>query len=365
MGELFNQSFYEGLLFCISLQLILISVFYFTKKKHFEIGIICLILGTNNLYTIEFGSLYLSLWGNLFFADYRSMIIPSLFYMYLQKKIDNNYKNPNSYKHLIVPGLTIVVYMILKFYFKTFYEVHLTSILTCFWSFGLLITLFYSYLGYRIIIRSKNVLVGNAYKRFLLICSLISLYIFSSLVLLISDLHSKIGLINLMKYYKLANFNFYQYLLTFLGNFAILIVGIIQLDSIKKYIISSNIHNQFDSIKNEILLKKFLKESIIEPKKFIDKDFNIKKAMHENGINHKDFKLFIKKEYQMTVNDYINHLRLDEFIKNSKTASMEKYDLEGLASMAGFSSKSTFYRVFKKEMKITPSLFIKNLANHD
>ncbi len=193
----------------------------------------------------------------------------------------------------------------------------------------------------------------------MLISSLIFFYVLSTIISLISQFFVNIDFTDANVIFS-DRFNFVFALYKFLGDLAVLIVGVIELDGVKKFFLNKNIYNQFDSIKNETSIQDFLNLEVIEPKEFKNKDFDIKQKIKESNIGEKEFRLYLKKKYQMTINDYINHLRLEEFIINCKTSRTEKYDLEGLAYLAGFPSKSTFYRVFKKEMKITPSEFLKN-----
>ncbi|MEN1785239.1 MAG: AraC family transcriptional regulator [Bacteroidota bacterium] len=53
--------------------------------------------------------------------------------------------------------------------------------------------------------------------------------------------------------------------------------------------------------------------------------------------------------------DFVNQYRIKEFQRLVDQAAADKYSLLGLAIESGFNSKSTFNRVFKKSMGISPS----------
>lgn len=52
--------------------------------------------------------------------------------------------------------------------------------------------------------------------------------------------------------------------------------------------------------------------------------------------------------------DLINKHRVKEAKEKLKSGELEKYSMSGIVSSCGFSSKSSFYRVFKKETGLTP-----------
>lgn len=57
--------------------------------------------------------------------------------------------------------------------------------------------------------------------------------------------------------------------------------------------------------------------------------------------------------------DFINYYRIEEFKRICKTEMGSKYTIIGMAWDAGFNSKATFNRVFKKITGVTPGEFVK------
>ncbi|WP_282135041.1 helix-turn-helix domain-containing protein [Seonamhaeicola maritimus] len=61
-----------------------------------------------------------------------------------------------------------------------------------------------------------------------------------------------------------------------------------------------------------------------------------------------------------TFYDLINSLRVEEAKTKLKSAAFDKYSITGIAELCGFNSKSSFYRIFKKETGLTPTQFKNN-----
>ncbi|MBJ7428273.1 MAG: AraC family transcriptional regulator [Bacteroidia bacterium] len=57
--------------------------------------------------------------------------------------------------------------------------------------------------------------------------------------------------------------------------------------------------------------------------------------------------------------DYINQLRVEEFIRLIALSENQKFTLLSLAYECGFNSKTSFNRNFKKVTDLTPSEYIK------
>lgn len=72
--------------------------------------------------------------------------------------------------------------------------------------------------------------------------------------------------------------------------------------------------------------------------------------VHGDKLNY----LFENSQYG-SISNYINILRVEEFKRELKNPSNEAYTLLAIAYKCGFSSKSSFYRIFKSITNITPS----------
>ena len=65
--------------------------------------------------------------------------------------------------------------------------------------------------------------------------------------------------------------------------------------------------------------------------------------------------------YRKNFFDFINTYRLQHFIKLALLEEHQHKTLLGIALEAGFNSKSTFNRAFKKEYKVTPTIYLKQI----
>jgi AraC-like DNA-binding protein len=61
--------------------------------------------------------------------------------------------------------------------------------------------------------------------------------------------------------------------------------------------------------------------------------------------------------------DFVNHYRIEEFKMICKSQKNQNITIMGMAWDAGFNSKATFNRVFKKTTGITPGEFINKQSN--
>jgi len=70
----------------------------------------------------------------------------------------------------------------------------------------------------------------------------------------------------------------------------------------------------------------------------------------------------LNQHYEKTFSEYLNQLRLDDFIARVAQGEHRQKTLLALALEAGFSSKSTFNRVFKERYQCSPSQYIAQQA---
>ena len=102
-----------------------------------------------------------------------------------------------------------------------------------------------------------------------------------------------------------------------------------------------------------------ISEVIVKDKLFSLPDFKQTDLSKETGLSVAMISQVINKAYGLNFNDYLNDYRIN-YVKEL-LADPEKSDLDikSLALEAGFSSKATFYRVFKEKTQLTPSQYRK------
>lgn len=100
-----------------------------------------------------------------------------------------------------------------------------------------------------------------------------------------------------------------------------------------------------------------LKSTIKASKVYLNSECSIKdivsiSTLSENEIDN----LFSKSEYGSLIN-YINYLRVEAFKSQLQDPKNEAYTMISIAEQSGFSSKTSFYRIFKAVTNITPSKY--------
>lgn len=80
----------------------------------------------------------------------------------------------------------------------------------------------------------------------------------------------------------------------------------------------------------------------------------------ETGVSQKRLSQIINSGLKMNFNDFINLHRINEVASRIDQGDLEKYTLLGLAEEAGFNSKTTFNRVFKKVFMSSPKEYAKD-----
>ncbi|MDY0090188.1 MAG: helix-turn-helix domain-containing protein [Flavobacteriaceae bacterium] len=118
-------------------------------------------------------------------------------------------------------------------------------------------------------------------------------------------------------------------------------------------------------IKDETVQKLLEKLNIFEEKqKFRHPDISLEKLAGYLKTNTTYLSNLIKEYRAKSFADYLNTLRINYIIYelNNDHSGFLKYSLDALAKEAGFKSGAVFSRAFKKYIKVSPSVFIKELT---
>lgn len=92
-------------------------------------------------------------------------------------------------------------------------------------------------------------------------------------------------------------------------------------------------------------------------KSYVQSDLNLQKFALELNINPVMVSQAINQGLKMSFVDLINKYRVDESKVLLSETSHSNLKIEAIGQMAGFSSRSTFFAVFKKYTGLTPSQF--------
>lgn len=100
-------------------------------------------------------------------------------------------------------------------------------------------------------------------------------------------------------------------------------------------------------------------EKIISEKMFLKKGLTIKEVASGFNIPTNDFAELFEKASNENFFDFINRYRVEEFKTEINKDENRNFTMLYVAQMCGFSSKSSFYRIFKSFTGETPSQYCK------
>ena len=102
-------------------------------------------------------------------------------------------------------------------------------------------------------------------------------------------------------------------------------------------------------------LRFFMEEENI----YLEPNLSLKNLADKLNSTPNDLSWFLNKVHQVTFYEYINSYRIKAFVKKLDRNAHANHTLLAIAMDVGFNSKSTFNRVFKSEMGITPKQYLK------
>ncbi len=131
---------------------------------------------------------------------------------------------------------------------------------------------------------------------------------------------------------------------------------------VESTIVTESVHHLSNASSEEIaLLKNRLLELIKTEKPYLDEDLNLKTLAELVPTTDRKLSALLNHYLGTNFYDFINCYRVKEVQGRMGSDSGEKYTILALAFEAGFSSKSTFNRIFKKETGIAPSAYRRKL----
>lgn len=125
----------------------------------------------------------------------------------------------------------------------------------------------------------------------------------------------------------------------------------------KEKYITSNL-----SIKECKLLNEKLKRVMNEEKPYINPTLKIADLASIIGVSSHTLSYLFNQYLKRNYYDYINDYRIEEFMYLVNKKEHTKYTLNALMELCGFSSRTSFFRYFKKATGVTPNEYIKNMG---
>ena len=108
----------------------------------------------------------------------------------------------------------------------------------------------------------------------------------------------------------------------------------------------------YENYTQEIAL---LESYFSEKKAFLQPNLTISEVAVATGIPIRELSYLINSYYKKRFSDYLNEMRVHYFLAQVDRSSLDILTIEAIALQAGFSSKSSFYRAFKRFYGCTPS----------
>lgn len=118
--------------------------------------------------------------------------------------------------------------------------------------------------------------------------------------------------------------------------------------------------NDFEATQLKISLKNLLKDEQV----FLENNLTLGELAKRLNASANDVSWLLNNEYKASFYDFINEYRIKEFINRIHVNSHAHQTILSIAMDVGFNSKSTFNKVFKVQVGVTPSEYIKNLKKN-
>lgn len=121
--------------------------------------------------------------------------------------------------------------------------------------------------------------------------------------------------------------------------------------------LASNEAGTMQAAQEKVELASKLDRLMREDRLFLQPDLSLQELAQHLQLNTAQVSAIINQVVGQNFNDYINHLRVEEFIRLYQEDKDRKFTILSLALDSGFNSKSTFNRAFKKFKGMSPKAF--------
>lgn len=95
-----------------------------------------------------------------------------------------------------------------------------------------------------------------------------------------------------------------------------------------------------------------------EDKVFLNTQLNLQELANHLNLPQREVSQIINQYFQMNFRDFINHYRVEEVKSKLNDSDYSNMSILGIATECGFSSETSFYRLFKKHVGMTPKKFL-------
>ncbi len=133
------------------------------------------------------------------------------------------------------------------------------------------------------------------------------------------------------------------------------------------FLIQKDVVQTTEVDKQSSYLKEFEKEELKakfhtcmnEEKIYLSTDLNLKILAGAMGVSERKLSAFFNEVLNSSFYDSINSFRVEEAKTLLKSNAIKSHSITGIGLSCGFSSKSSFYRIFKKSTNLSPLAYLK------
>lgn len=104
------------------------------------------------------------------------------------------------------------------------------------------------------------------------------------------------------------------------------------------------------------------KKMLIAEKRYTDPNLSLNDLAADLACSSQELSAFINQHYQQSFKSLLSQLRIAEFKQQVEKSDFERFTLLAIAKNCGFSSNSTFHRIFKQIEGITPKEYLDKKA---
>ncbi len=126
------------------------------------------------------------------------------------------------------------------------------------------------------------------------------------------------------------------------------------LEKNQKYALSKLSIKDLDKLKNQ------LEALMMDKKPYLNSKLLKAELAEMLGTSNPELARLLNENIGMNFFEYVNYYRIKEFVALSQTEKAQQLTFYGLAQEAGFNSKTTFNKSFKKLMGVSPTAYFNN-----
>jgi AraC-like DNA-binding protein len=129
--------------------------------------------------------------------------------------------------------------------------------------------------------------------------------------------------------------------------------------SLPDFLVQKNTKKTILPSEDVVLLESKLNAVVEDEKPYLIPDLTLRLLAEKVGTTERKLSRLLNETMHTSFYDFINKYRVEEAKEKLKSKEIEKFSITGIGVSCGFSSKSSFYRIFKKETGLSPSNYKK------